>query len=303
MEHNPQSGASRGGAAPGEGRPPFSLSMCVYGKDNPEWFDMSLRSVIEQTAPPTEIVLVVDGPVPAAIDAVIDRRKSIFDAMPQTDGMVVVRLKENQGNGVARREGLARCRHDLVAIADADDISVPDRFEKELGAFMADPELSVVGSCCRHFTGEVGNIIYTETLPQSDAGIKRLMRTRCPICQPSSMIRRSAALAAGSYQSWFRVEDYHLYIRMALGGAKFMNLQECLLYVRVSEDQLMRRGGMRYFRSCARLFGFMLQKGMISLPTYLYDVLGRFAVQVLMPPALRGAVRKKLKGAGRPPAA
>ena len=42
----------------------FSVSMCVYGGDDPAFFDAALGSVVGQTVPPSEIVLTVDGPVP-----------------------------------------------------------------------------------------------------------------------------------------------------------------------------------------------------------------------------------------------
>ena len=51
--------------------------MCVYAKDDPEWFDMSLGSVVDQTVRPDEIVLVVDGPVPDAIRDVISKYEQI----------------------------------------------------------------------------------------------------------------------------------------------------------------------------------------------------------------------------------
>lgn len=59
--------------------PPFSVSMCVYGGDNAEWFDQALKSVIEQTVKPSEIVLVVDGPIPNSIQNVINK----YDALLQ----------------------------------------------------------------------------------------------------------------------------------------------------------------------------------------------------------------------------
>ena len=49
----------------------FSVSMCVYGKDHPKWFKIAVESVLNQSAKPSEIVLVVDGPVPPELDAVI----------------------------------------------------------------------------------------------------------------------------------------------------------------------------------------------------------------------------------------
>ena len=60
--------------------PPFSVSMCVYGGDKAEWFDTALGSVIDQTVPPDEIVLVVDGAIPESIQLVIDKYISLCNA-------------------------------------------------------------------------------------------------------------------------------------------------------------------------------------------------------------------------------
>lgn len=54
--------------------PPFSVATSVYGKDNAEWFDIAMDSIIvKQTVKPSEVVLVVDGPVPETIQAIIDK--------------------------------------------------------------------------------------------------------------------------------------------------------------------------------------------------------------------------------------
>ena len=52
--------------------------MCVYGKDNPKWFDEALESIINQSVQPNEIVLVVDGPIPREIQNIIDKYKKIY---------------------------------------------------------------------------------------------------------------------------------------------------------------------------------------------------------------------------------
>ena len=56
--------------------PEFSVSMCVYGGDNPIHFDTALNSVVEQTVQPNEIVLTIDGPIPDSIEAVIEKYRS-----------------------------------------------------------------------------------------------------------------------------------------------------------------------------------------------------------------------------------
>ena len=101
----------------------FSVSMCVYGRDNARWFETAIESVLNQTLPPNEIVLVVDGPVPHDLNAVIFK-------LEENDTFKVIRLETNQGHGIARKTGLDNCTNELVAIMDADDICTRNRFEK-----------------------------------------------------------------------------------------------------------------------------------------------------------------------------
>ena len=103
----------------------FSVCLCVYGKDDPTWFEIAANSILDQTAPPSEVVLVVDGPVPVLLDAVISK-------LEQQNQFRVVRLPSNQGHGVARRIGLEHCSYELIALMDSDDISDPERFEKQI---------------------------------------------------------------------------------------------------------------------------------------------------------------------------
>ena len=81
---------------------------------------------------------------------------------------------------------------------------------------------------------------------------------------------------------------------MALDGCKFVNVPDVLVNVRVGAEMYSRRGGWRYFRSEAKLQGYMLRHKLIGLPRYLYNVAGRFAVQVAMPNKVRGFVFQKL---------
>ena len=79
--------------------PPFSVSMCVYGGDNPEFFDAAVESVVRQSVPPAEIVLTVDGPIPQTIQAVIDKYRSTLKEI----SFRVIYLERNMGHGQAER--------------------------------------------------------------------------------------------------------------------------------------------------------------------------------------------------------
>lgn len=264
----------------------FSVSMCVYGKDDPVWFKTAVDSVIEQTRKPDEIVLVVDGPVPEELGNIIAEYEKL-------DFFKVVRFEVNQGHGNARRAGLENCSYDIVALMDADDISVSDRFEKQLSAFSQDGELDIVGGNITEFIGDISNAVGQRVVFATDGEIKADMKKRCPMNQMTVMFKKSSVEKVGGYIDWFCDEDYYLWLRMALAGMKFQNVDETLVYARVGKEMYQRRGGVKYFKSEAKLQGFMLKNKIISLPTYVINVAKRLVVQVLLPNKLRGWVFKK----------
>ena len=118
----------------------FSVLLSVYWKENPDWLRLSLKSIWEdQSLKPAEIVLVKDGPLTDRLEAVISQFK-------QSAPLKIVPLSQNQGLGRALNEGLKFCSFDLVARMDTDDISKPDRFEKQIRFISQHPDISVVGS-------------------------------------------------------------------------------------------------------------------------------------------------------------
>jgi len=260
--------------------------MCVYGKDDPEWFDAAVSSILNQTVQPTEVVLVVDGPVPPALDAVITKYE-------KTDLFRVIRLEKNTGHGNARRVGLENCSHELVALMDADDISVPDRFEKQLSVFSADGEVSVVGGPISEFVDSVKEPVGYRIVPRTDGEIKEYLKKRCPMNQVTVMFRKSKIMDVGGYIDWYCNEDYYLWIRLYLAGARFANIPDVLVHVRVGADMYMRRGGWKYFCSEFKLQNYMLANRVMKPGTYIVNVLKRFVVQVFLPNKLRGFIFKK----------
>ena len=259
--------------------------MCVYEKDNPEWFDIAVESVLNQSIKPDEIVLVVDGPVPEVLKKVIQKYEG-------TDEVKVVWLEKNSGHGNARRIGLDHCKNELVALMDADDISVKDRFEQQIGIFKAN-DIDIVGGNIAEFIDDSENIIGYRNVPVSDKDIKKYMKKRCPFNQVTVMFRKSAVQEAGGYLDWFCEEDYYLWLRMALKNCKMMNTGSVLVNVRVGKDMYARRGGKKYFESEVKLQKYMLKNKVIGYGTYTMNVLKRFIVQVVLPNKVRAWVFKK----------
>lgn len=264
----------------------FSVSLCTYGGDNPDWLKTAIESVLNVTVRPSEVVLVVDGPVPDNIDAVIKfyEDNTIFK---------IVRLKENMGHGEARRIGFNNCSNELIALMDSDDISAPDRFEKQLELFQKDEELAIVGGNITEFIDTPENIVGKRIVPTSDSEIKKYLKERCPMNQMTVMFKKEKVAAVGGYVDWFCDEDYYLWLRMYLAGMKFQNLEDILVNVRVGAEMYSRRGGMKYFKSEAKLQKYMLDNKIIGFRTYFLNVAKRLVVQVLLPNKLRGWVFKK----------
>lgn len=266
----------------------FSVAMSVYKNDNPQDFRTAVHSVYDkQTVRPSEIILVEDGPMPPALKATVD------ELCHEIPVLKVIAFAENRGHAAARQGGLGNASNDLVAIMDADDIAVPERFEMQLKAFAAHPEVSVIGGNINEFVGETSNVVGSRIVPENDEEIKEFLKSRCPLNLVTVMYRKSKVQEVGGFMDWYCEEDYYLWIRLAIAGHKFYNVQENFVDVRVGEEMYQRRGGMRYFRSEARLQRFMLKHGVISFPKYLYNTAVRFVVQVAMPNRMRGWVFQK----------
>ena len=104
----------------------FSVLISSYCKDDPAELSVALKSVWDdQSVKPSEIVIVKDGPLTAQLDAVID-------GFAESAPVKIVPLPENRGLGRALAIGVEHCSCELIARMDGDDISMPDRFEKQL---------------------------------------------------------------------------------------------------------------------------------------------------------------------------
>lgn len=267
---------------------PFSVLMSVYCNDKPEDFRTAVESIsIRQTVQPDEIYIYVDGPVPEKLANEINK-------LAQELSTINVHWeKENKGLGIALQYGVEHVKNELIARMDADDIAAPNRFEKQLAMFKADPELGMIGSNISEFIDNESNIVSHRMVPSVNEEIRSYMKRRCAFNHMTVMYKKSEVLKAGNYQDWFWNEDYYLWIRMMLSNCKFANIPESLVNVRVGKDMYARRGGWRYFKSEKGLQFYMLKHKMISLPVCIYNTLIRFVLQVLLPVRLRGFIFRK----------
>lgn len=263
--------------------------MSVYKNDVAENVKTAVKSIVEQTARPSQVVIVVDGPVPDdTLQALNDLQKEYVDLIE------IYPLEQNVGLGNALKEGMKYCKYELVARMDSDDIAVESRFEKQLAMFENDGELSIVGSDIAEFIGDESNVVSVRDVPQEHNEICEYLKKRCPFNHMTVMFKKSQVEKAGGYLHWFYNEDSYLWVRMYLAGCKFANIKENLVYARINEDTFYRRGGKKYYNSERDLFKFMLNNKIINKSQYRKSCLMRYIIQVLMPNRIRKFVFLKL---------
>ena len=265
----------------------YSVLMSVYKNEKVEFFIEAMDSILNQTVAPDQIVLVRDGAVyeelQATIDKYVEANPEIFTYLP---------LEQNGGLGAALRHGLTYCRNELVGRMDTDDISVPDRFEQQLEFMKANPDVDIMGGNISEFAGNPDNIVSYRTVPATHDEIALYLKSRSPFNHVTVMFKKSALENANSYESFYLFEDWYLWVKMYLAGAKFANIDSILVNVRVS-DMANRRGGMKYYRSCVRLLKYMKSNKVIGFGKYAKTRAVRFCGYVLMPSKMREWAYKK----------
>lgn len=142
--------------------------MSVYRKEKAEYLQKSIDSMLSQTVPPQDFVIVCDGLLGDELNQVLQKKKQEYPECFQ-----IVQLPENRGLGEALKEGLVYCKNELVARMDSDDISVPERCEWQLKAF-AQNNVSIISGAVQEFmddTAQAGYCQICSGIIRKDSGI------------------------------------------------------------------------------------------------------------------------------------
>jgi glycosyltransferase involved in cell wall biosynthesis len=238
---------------------PFALLLPVFGGDSVNHFTRAFRSSVDdQYLPPDQVVIVRDGPVGEDLAGCIDHLRAT-SPVPVT----YVPIAENGGLGPALDAGLAASRYDVVARMDADDISMPWRFQVQLPLIES---ADIVGSGLLEFADDIDQIVGRRVPPTEPAVIREYAKLHDPFNHPTVVYRRQAVQAAGGYGPLPMMEDYWLFARMLADGAEPVNVAEPLVYYRVGSGAYQRRGGGSMLRAELRLQGELRKAGITTGP-------------------------------------
>lgn len=266
----------------------YSVLMSVYHKEKAEYLKIAMKSMFDQTVQTNDFVLVCDGPLTDELDSVIDEMKMLY-----SDRLNIVRLTKKGGLGNALNEGLKHCVNELVARMDSDDISLPDRCEKQLSVFERMPEISLCSGTIGEFDSDPARITCYKNLPEIDEEIRKYSKKRNPFNHPCVMYKKSSVLLSGGYMDFYLLEDYYLWVRMLEKGFKGYNLKDTLLLMRTGSGMYVRRGGTEYAKSQQKLFKYMRDNNYISAGEYFLESIIRNAI-TLAPTRLRKKIYSKV---------
>lgn len=218
----------------------IAVILPVYKKDKADYLNKSLESILNQTYKQVHVYIGVDGPVGEDLHNIL----SIFQ---KHECVSVVWFTENRGLACVLNDMLDLCfkeGYEYIARMDADDISLKDRFEKQMAYLRVHPEIDVVGGAIDEI-GETGNrwgkvVVY----PETPAGCRVFFAKRNPHAHPAVLFRRSFfdKLKGKKYRSEYRQnQDTMLWYDGMMVGTQHANIPDVVLQFRMTDAMFRNR--------------------------------------------------------------
>ena len=209
------------------------------------FIEESINSVVGQTYINWELIIVDDGST--------DATKAIIQSFIKKDSRICYVYQQNGRQGKARNTGIAQAKSSLIAFLDADDIWVKDMLEKQL-ALINESHADLVFGYIHHLDIEssYNSAAAKPTYNSLDGynGFKELLKGNyIPIF--TVLTFKDSILNAGGFKTSEQLqygEDYDLWLRMLLNGARFQLNNEYLAYYRLHPQQSIRNAEGKYFQ-------------------------------------------------------
>lgn len=266
----------------------ISALYSVYKNENPVFLNEAIMSMINQTRKVDEIVIIEDGPLTDELYNILSKLEAEFPKLIKR-----YPLSENKGLGLALKYGVEKCRYELIARMDTDDISIEDRIRLQENEFIYDKELDIVGGHIAEFDENPEECHSTRKVPLIHDDIVKYQKLRSAFNHVTVMFKKDAVIKAGNYEDGIYMEDDLLWHNMIATGAKTKNLDIVLCKVRVGSGMYERRGGNTYLKLYASARKIMLERKQISYFDYVYSIMIQVIVAIV-PVGIRKFIFQKL---------
>tara|TARA_R110000796_G_scaffold933_1_gene3596 strand:+ start:1236 stop:1949 length:714 start_codon:yes stop_codon:yes gene_type:complete len=189
-----------------------------------------LKSCLSQTISDYEIVIVDNGS--DNLDTLI-----VLSEFENNEKITIVQCAQQRGKknlSVALNYGLLRCKYDLVARMDSDDVMYPDRLEKQLNFMINNPNIDILGAQIKIIPQ--GNITEHQFIVDKDFAL----RSYWLVNHPTVMFRKSKIMDIGGYKETptHFAEDYELWLRSLRNNLKIRNMPDVVLKYRYHDNNL-----------------------------------------------------------------
>lgn len=268
--------------------PDYSVTMSVYGKEQPDFLRLSIKSIVEQSHRTNDFIIVCDGELTDGLNNVLDDAQREYP-----DTVRVIRTKKHVGTAASANMALKLCKNEYIGKMDSDDIALPHRFEMQLRRMMLHPELDIIGGYIEEFDSDSGNAISVRKVPLSNDAVHRFAKRRNPFNNPTLLFKKSAALASGGYsEDLARCEDYDFVVKMLADGAVGGNIPQVVLKYRITEENYRRRRNFANTKAFIAVRWRIYRSGYSSLLDFLIPCAAQLAL-FLLPSSLTGHIYRK----------
>lgn len=212
--------------------PKISIVMGIYNCE--KYLRESIESIIAQTYRNWELIMCDDG----SHDNTYKIASEFLNKYP--DKIVLLKNEKNMGLNYTLNKCIGYANGDFIARQDGDDISLPDRFMKEMKFLLDNPDYALV-SCNMIFFDENGD--WGRSHNNGEVKKENFIKGS-PICHAPCIVRKKALLNVNCYsvsKKLLRVEDYHLWFKLYIAGYRLFSLDECLYKMRDDSDAYKRR--------------------------------------------------------------
>ncbi len=222
-----------------------AIILPVYRKDKAEYLKLAVESILNQSYKDLLLLIGVDGPV----DDVLAELLHKYEAEACVE---VYYFKENRGLAIILNDLIKICEGkniEFIGRMDADDISMPDRLEKQMAFLMEHQDIDVVGGSIEEIDDE-GNfrnkrIIY----PAAPEDCRFFFARRNPLAHPAVLFRRRFFERAGCYYrpEYRQNQDTLLWYDGLMNGCNLANIPDVVLHFRMTEGLFKkRRSGLKF---------------------------------------------------------
>ena len=218
----------------------ISVIMSTFNESREE-LSLSIESVLSQTYTNFEFIIVNDNPGKYQLEEVLS------EFAQQDTRILIIRNEKNIGLAASLNKGIAIARGEYIARMDADDISLPDRFENQL-AFLEKNNLDLISGFTiiidengKEAPQEAQTAIY-ESLDLSD-----ILKHGDVIRHPTVMGKTSAFRDVGGYRELVPAEDYDIWLRMLSCNKRIGCFGKRVLKYRIRTSSISRQNGYRQF--------------------------------------------------------